>query len=71
MAKHKHDSFLDDSLNGTTMPAGANRLTGTLYSSTAITNKNIYGFSINYSGGDQPHNNIPPNISKNIWRKIA
>jgi len=27
--------------------------------------------SIGYAGGDQPHNNIPPNISVRYWRRVA
>lgn len=59
MPSHNHESLYAEFTSG-----GHSRI-------TATTNTNDMSTYSKYTGGSQPHNNMPPYIAVYMWRRIA
>lgn len=59
---HKYEGYIDKNPLG-----GYDKVL--VYGNPAETQ--YYNFMVNYTGGDQPHNNMPPYLAVYIWKRIA
>ena len=57
-----HNHFYPSGEEGTQV----NDIYGPIYNG----NRNIYGSETRYTGGDQPHNNMPPYLAVYVWKRI-
>ena len=75
MPSHSHDSMLYANNTGTsTVPVGYSMLNTNTYTwaSSGASEKNAGLFGkANNTGGDQPHNNMPPYKTVYIWERTA
>lgn len=75
MPAHTHEELLYVNYDAsTTVPAGFCRIptNAYLFSTTAVSNKNVGAFGTTTStGGGGAHENMPPYLVVNIWKRIA
>ena len=68
MPSHQHGLYIDDSYSAN--PNGVSSTSNSwkqVLANRSNTATSIHG---NYSGGNAPHNNIPPYYAVNIWERI-
>jgi len=67
LAKHKHNSILDDSL-----ATDVDEYADTFYKATHWAKHwRLINNNIRYEGGNQPHNNVQPAKAVYVWRRTA
>lgn len=67
LAKHNHNSILDDRL-----ATDVDEYADTFYNTTHWSKHwRLIDNNIRYKGGDQPHNNVQPSKAVYVWRRTA